>query len=186
MVLTFGQSFFFFHPQIQYLRQSAHNGKLLELQECRRTKSEPISMKMETQAHGKSLEKSPDRRRPHRTMSDLSPNLRLAGVGQVRKGHRAFQLPHAPLSHLCPYNVALCYQGLCYQGLQLIWVKCVLWSNCMNPEEANKGKSRLPGATVKGPTDSHSERTGQITLQGMHSLFPFSIILKPMHFSLKT
>ena len=48
---------FFFHPQIQYLRQSAHNGKLLELQKCRRTKSELISVKMETQAHGESLEK---------------------------------------------------------------------------------------------------------------------------------
>lgn len=50
---------FFFHPQIQYLRQSAHNGKLLELQKCRRTKSELISVKMETQAHGKSLERNP-------------------------------------------------------------------------------------------------------------------------------
>lgn len=48
---------FFFHPQIQYLRQSADNGKLLELQKCRRTKSELISVKTETQAHGKSLEK---------------------------------------------------------------------------------------------------------------------------------
>lgn len=48
---------FFFHPQIQYLRQSAHNKKLLERQKCRRTKSELISVKTETQAHGKSLDK---------------------------------------------------------------------------------------------------------------------------------
>ena len=48
---------FFFHPQIQYLRQSAYNGKLLELQKCRRTKLELISVKTETRAHGESLEK---------------------------------------------------------------------------------------------------------------------------------
>ena len=68
---------FFFHPQIQYLRQSAHNGKLLELQKCRRTKSELISVKMETQAHGESLEKKNlGRRQSYRKMPDISPNLR--------------------------------------------------------------------------------------------------------------
>lgn len=57
---------FFFHPQIQYLRQSAHNEKLLELQKCRRTKSELISVKTETPANGKSSEKSLGRRQSHR------------------------------------------------------------------------------------------------------------------------
>lgn len=47
VVLTFGQNFLF-HPQIQYLRQSAHNGKLLKHQKCRRIKSELISVKTGT------------------------------------------------------------------------------------------------------------------------------------------
>lgn len=63
VVLTFGQNFLF-HPQIRYLRQSAHNGKLLKHQKCRRTKSELISVKMETQVQRKSLEiKNPGRSR---------------------------------------------------------------------------------------------------------------------------
>lgn len=55
VVLTFGQNFLF-HPQIQYLRQSAHNGKLLKHQKCRRIKSELISVKTETRVHRESSE----------------------------------------------------------------------------------------------------------------------------------
>lgn len=82
---------FFFHLQIQYLRQSTHNGKLLELQKCRRTKSELISVKTETWAHGKSLEKNPGKRQSHRRVSDIFPNSRWARVGQVRKWYGEVQ-----------------------------------------------------------------------------------------------
>lgn len=52
---------FFFYPQIQHLRRSAHNGKLLRHQKCRRTKSELVSVKMETQVHGKKSTKEKSR-----------------------------------------------------------------------------------------------------------------------------
>ena len=46
---------------------------------------------METQAHGESLEKKNlGRRQSYRKMPDISPNLRWAGVEQVKKGHGKF------------------------------------------------------------------------------------------------
>lgn len=48
----------------------------------------------------------------------------------------------------------------------------------MNPEQANKGKSRLTGAKVKWPTAIHLKRTDQISLQGISSSVAFYYHIK--------
>lgn len=57
-------------------------------------------------------------------------------------------------------------------------LKCVLWSDCTNPEEANKGKSTLSGARVKLPIAIRSKRTDQISMQGIYSSVAFSYHMK--------
>lgn len=92
---------FLFHPQVQNLRQSTRNRKLLKHDKYRQTKSKLISVKMETQAHRKRLEKNPDSRQSTERCLTGLPIL----WGRTNKNHdrtRNFMLT--------------CSMGLCAHG----------------------------------------------------------------------